>query len=777
MGLRSEVDIDASGKKASVVSFKVYLIFALSGATALIYQIIWARWLGLVFGNTTTSVSIVLGSFMLGLAAGSWAAGRLLHRVRNPMKAYAFMELGIGLFALCFPFVSEFVDLVFVAFVDEGSSVGYSLFVRALLAFFLLMIPTSLMGATLPFLTDFFRRSPRHSMGWKAGVLYAANTFGAALGIVAASFILIELLGVRVTELTAACLNFMVAYIGLRFSRASGPLESEARPADEGKFDSMRKFAVWVLAASGALALASEVLWTRTLETLLGNSTYAFATIVLLYLLGIAAGSWIMSLVVGRLRALHLWLAALLLYMGVWTVASIYLFFNIIEGVVQYSDSMVSLSVMLLSYVKTVSLLLPLSLLSGACFPVATRILDPEARDARGASVARAYAWNTLGAVAGSLAAGFLIAPHFDYFQALYLLAALYCMASLVAFVFVGRLAFNVPNLRAAAASLGALSLAVAAFSIAETRGESSFVRNFNTTYPLNVVAYHEPGLQGVTSAIRERGEPLAYILIVNGKGMTTKITDTKMMAHLPMLLHPGPENTLVICFGMGTTYRSAISYGGRVTAVELVEEVFEAFDFFYHDSGRVRAYPGGRMVVNDGRNYLKLSGEKYDVITVDPPPPIDAAGVTHLYSREFLELARSRLNEKGIMAHWIPLPGTRSGVDDFETVMMLMNTFTEVFPYSYLIKSLNGMGLHLLGSLEPISFSPELFKERISEKMIKRDLEEWDPVPISFFRNLVMYKPSDNIRVLTDDRPMLEFYLFRTLKSGGKKSYAHTYW
>ncbi|MCK5718261.1 MAG: fused MFS/spermidine synthase, partial [Thiomargarita sp.] len=204
-----------------VQTLNVYLIFTLSGVAALIYQIIWARWLGLVFGNTATSISIVLASFMLGLALGSYIVGKRLHKIDNPMLMYAYLELGIGIFALCFPWFAMLTDWIFSAIVNTETPLAWSLTVRAILSFILLAIPTTLMGATLPLLTDFFRRDPRHTNSWKVGVLYAANTFGAALGIMMASFILIELIGVRSTTLFAAALNFLVAYIGLKYAHST----------------------------------------------------------------------------------------------------------------------------------------------------------------------------------------------------------------------------------------------------------------------------------------------------------------------------------------------------------------------------------------------------------------------------------------------------------------------------------------------------------------------------------------------------------------------------
>ncbi len=767
-------------KETFVKSFKIYLIFTASGASALIYQVIWARWMGLVFGNTTTSVSIILGSFMTGLALGSWIAGRLLHRIDNPMRFYAYMEIGIGIFAFCFPLISKTMEFIFSVTVTTESPTAYSLSIRTILAFILLLIPTTFMGATLPLLTDFFRRSPRHTFNWKVGLLYAVNTLGAAIGILAAGFILIELLGVFVTNLIAAFLNILIALLAYKFSRSSKLIPKDALISYSGKLDAMGKFAVCILAASGATALASEVLWTRTMETLVGNSTYAFSMIVLLYLVGIAAGSWIMSLIVNRLKSLPLWLATLQVSMGIWTIIAIFLFDVLIKSISRYNDVLVSLSVIFWNYLKAMSILIPLSLLSGACFPIATRIIDPKSEDASGVLIAGAYSWNTIGALSGSLIAGFLIAPLFDYIDSIYFLALLYCLIGVIAYITVSRSDRLSPYKQPVSISFGVLSLAVIGFALINISGEDHYVKRFNSDHPLLEMVYHEPGLQGVTSVIKLRNERLASILLVNGKGMTVKITDTKMMAHLPMLLHPNPENTLVICFGMGTTYRSAISHGGRVTVVELVNEVLDAFDYFYDDAARIRSYPKGKMIVNDGRNFLKLTHERFDVITVDPPPPIDAAGVNNLHSKEFMELAKSRLANGGIMAHWFPYPHTKAGVDDWDTFNMLVSTFLDVFPHVYAQTGFHNVGLHIIGSEVPLEFTMDRLQQRLSNKKVLYDLTEWDQIPSSYFSDLKIVKKIETSSpglLVTDDRPRLEFYLMNIWKKGGEKRHATNNW
>jgi spermidine synthase len=463
--------------------------------------------------------------------------------------------------------------------------------------------------------------------------------------------------------------------------------------------------------------------------------------------------------------------------MGIWIFIALFLFQEIINDVSRYKGIMVPLYIMFWNYLKVVIVLLPLSLLSGACFPLATRIIDPRSEEAQGALIAKAYTWNTAGAVAGSLMAGFVIAPLLDYFNSLYLLALLYGVTASLATIGIILSEWKIGQ-RTAMILVGMLSLSLTGVAVLAVMGPDNYAKRFHAKYPLYEVVFHKPGLQGVTTVIKKRDEPLAKLLLVNGMGMTVKITDTKMMAHLPMLVHPDPRDTLVICFGMGTTYRSAISYGGTVTVVELVKEVLDAFDHFYRDASRVRAYANGRMVVNDGRNYLKLTRQQYDVITIDPPPPIDAAGVNHLYSREFLELAKAHLKNGGIMAHWIPYPGTLSGVDDEATFNMLVQTFADVYPFVLMQRGVHDVGLHVLGSMAPLDISMDRVKQRLSIKKVVDDLREWDPVPLDYFQGIrVFQKDTGASDLVTDDRPRLEFYLLRTWRQAGKKTFIDNFW
>jgi spermidine synthase len=214
------------------------------------------------------------------------------------------------------------------------------------------------------------------------------------------------------------------------------------------------------------------------------------------------------------------------------------------------------------------------------------------------------------------------------------------------------------------------------------------------------------------------------------------------------------------------------------VTVVELVQEVADAFESFHADAAKVRAYPKGRIVVNDGRNFLALTRERFDVITLDPPPPIDGAGVNNLYSRDFIELAKAHLKPGGIMAHWIPFPGTQSGVDDRETFDMLVDTFSDVFPYVVAVNGFHGVGLHVLGSSSPIDLSTDRLRRRLEAKEIREDVNEWDLVPFSYFESIKpLPRSATPVDFDTDDHPWLEFYLLGTWSRGGKKTFALSYW
>ncbi len=749
----------------------ILALFTLSGASGLIYEVIWTRQFGLVFGNTTISISIVLGAFMAGLALGSALAGRFLVQRRNPMYLYAVFEGCIGSYALLLSPLLRGLNALYPSLFADETSLATLAVVRGVVAFVLMLVPTTMMGATLPLTTEYAHRMRMSREDWNAGRLYGANTFGAALGAFAAGFVLIELVGVRWSAALAALFNFLVMGIAFYLARRYGaPGEAQAYTRPSG----LRRSGVPLLvlfAASGGLALAGEVVWTRALTLLLGNSTYAFSAILIVYLTGIAVGSWSFAGLVRRLSDPAFLIPVVIAAAGAWHVLAIetipwmYRLHDLLLGDTARSQLGAVLATACFA-ILVLLLMLPPAFLSGALFPLVTRAIGGEEGD-KGEPVARAYAWNTVGAIAGSFLGGFVLAGCFLHFHAVYVLASMFVVLSLYSIWAIGW----TRHVRAAPWT-AVLALGTAVCSALALGAPDLFIEILQERRGDLKVVHHEPGLQGITSVLIDPRRPgPSALLLVNGRGMTAKVFATKAMAHIPIIVHGRANDTLVICMGMGTTFRSALTHGGRVDVVELVPGVVDAFEVFYADAAAVRENPRGRVIVSDGRNFLLLTQKRYDVITVDPPPPIDAAGVTHLYSRGFLELMRDRLNPGGIAAHWIPSVHPSNGVRDMETFRMLVATFLDVFPHAKLLRGAGGVGVHLLGSMQPIEIDPADLSEALQSPAVRRDVFEyhWERVDIrSLFTEIPVSRERYSAApILTDDRPRLEFDLIRSLARG----------
>jgi predicted membrane-bound spermidine synthase len=410
---------------------------------------------------------------------------------------------------------------------------------------------------------------------------------------------------------------------------------------------------------------------------------------------------------------------------------------------------------------------------SGACFPLATRILNDDDADAEGRLVARAYAANTWGSVVGSLTAGFVIAAWLDFEPSLRVVGIGYFIAAAIGAIALRRTSSLAPI-------LGGVAVLACVATGARVATRASFAERYELARPDRHVLRHDAGIQGVTTVTESRDPAKkAAVIYVNHHGMTVKLTDTKMMAHLPLFLHEKPDDTLIICFGMGTTFRSALSHGGRATVVEIVPEVADSFEYFYADAAQLRANQRGRIVIGDGRHFLNATSQRFDVITLDPPPPIDGEGVNHLYSRDFAVLARAHLKPGGIVAHWIPAPGTGSGVDDAESIEMLLRTFNDVFRYATVVVAFNNVGFHILGSDEPIDASPERIAQRLALRPAAvadmNELQQVDPAFLSSGEPLSPSSQSD--LVVTDDHPVLEFNLMRNLIRGNPKVLSGHLW
>lgn len=744
----------------------LYLVFFLSGTCALIYEIAWTRRLTLIFGNTVYSISTVLVAFMGGLAGGSLLFGRLIDRRKDPIRIYALLEVGVGVSAILLPFILAALTPAYRFLYNLGFISPYALnLVKFLLSAAVLIIPTTLMGATLPVLSKFVVRK-RHETGANIGALYAINTFGAVAGCFLAGFILLGWLGVTNSEYLAVSINFLVAAVAFALHRSNGYVpdipdtigESDASEHEKPYSSGTLKWVLLVLGISGMSALAYEVLWSRILIFLLGSSIYSFSFILMVYLFGITAGSFLFARVADNLkRPLHVfgWIEILI---GITVLAGLILFRWL--PFTPYSLLIDPWSYLAKNLFSSFLVVLPPTLLMGAAFPVAVRVY---ARNlgAIGRQTGILYAVNTVGAIIGSFVSGFVLIPAFGSKNSMLLL--------IVTSIFCGLILFALAQREKEIDTMNWLVAGLIVLPLAGFAMENDLIRELSvkpveerTNMEWKVLAFAEDATAAVAVAENNDG---TRILTVNGIPMTYLDVEPQLMAHLPLALANEPANALVVCFGMGTTFVSARSAGMDVDFVELCPFVVDSFEY-YHDNPSALEEPGVGKIIADGRNHLLLTRRKYDVITIDPPPPPYSAGTVNLYTKEFYELCKQRLTPDGIVCQWIPMYSSSE-----QQYRMLLRTFMEVFPHTSVWSSLNRTGTFFIGAPEPLRIDKQSFNAYFANPSVKDDLSLYADEPIDGQRVLSLLLLDENAAryyvedtpVMTDDLPLIEFPLFRT--------------
>jgi len=736
----------------------LFALFFLSGFSGLVYQMVWTRLAFASFGIITPVLSVVISVFMLGLSLGSWLGGRWIQtavRRDGPaaLRLYALAEFMIGLGAFLVPWLFSFGEQLLLSS-GEGDSSWYLLLSALVLGFSIL--PWCLfMGATFPLMMAFVREQQPDSFA-SFSFLYVANVLGAVLGSLAGPLVLIEMLGFRHTLWVAAAGNFAVVAVSLWLagrsrsgvaSRAS--IFAAASPATgdsvaagsatvQGGPFGQRRLNQWVLFATGFCSMAMEVVWTRAFAPVLKTQVYSFALIVATYLAAIFTGSMFYR---RHLRSSDLFPTGVLLAC-LFGFALLPVLVNdprIVTANWLYQPDALSVALLLAS-------ICPFCAALGYLTP---RLID-EYSCGSPAAAGRAYAINVVGCILGPLFACYVLLPRFSERDALLLLAIPF-----LAFFFQGLRSVPRPLFVSLGAATTTLSAVVLFFS-------QSYEDKVLKTEP------HATVRRDYAASVLCYGEGFYRLVCVNGLGMTTLTPITKFMVHLPLAHYQGkPQSALVICFGMGTSYRSALSWDIKSTAVELVPGVRDSFGFFHADADYFANHPKGSIIVDDGRRFLKRTAERYDVIVIDPPPPLEAAGSSLLYSREFFELARSRLATNGILQAWYP-------GGDLTAARAILRSLHETFPYVRCFDSVEKYGAHFLASTQPI---PHLNGEQISGRMpsgAQKDLLEWNPqANLSAYLDQVLTSehpvaplldPDPRIRI-TDDQPFNEYFLLRRLE------------
>lgn len=695
------------------------------------YQVVWLRLAFGHFGIVTPVLSVVLSVFMLGLGAGSLLGGRwgpaAARRLGvSPAVLYGVTELIIGLGALVVPVLFGIGEIMLLQ-VGAASSATY-LVLSALVITIAILPWCSMMGATFPLMMAFVRsRDPTRAQSFS--FLYLANVIGAMTGTLASAVVLIELLGFTRTSLVAAALNAGVATVSFVLA-LTGPKDlaavSEKTRRPQGAQPT--RWRELVLFTTGFCSLAMEVVWTRGFTIVLLTTIYSFAAILATYLLATWVGSALYrrSLRHGRVASD----ATLLAFSGAFALLPVVL--N--DPRLQFTPAAVLASI------------IPLCAVLGYLTP---KLVDDYAAGDPGLA-GRCYAVNILGGILGPLVAGYIVVVELPVRLSLVVLALPLCALAAVAVWRDRAPAQSMSGLARLAPIAGLLLLGAVVSRSYEDLAGGSEPREVHRDHVATAIAY------GVGQERR---------LLVNGIGITSLTPITKVMAHLPLALVGEPHDGLVICFGMGTTFRSMASWGIDTTVVDLTRSVVDSFGFFHEDASAVAANPKAHIVIDDGRRYLLRTDRMFDVIVIDPPPPVEAAGSSLLYSTGFYEAAKRRLGPGGILAQWVP--GSEPRIEE-----AMVRSLLAAFPHVVVLRSIEGWGLHFLASMQPI---PELTPEDLVERMpepAQRDLMEWGPsetpeamaalilaprVPIGQVVSETVSAP-----MITDDRPFNEYFLLR---------------
>jgi spermidine synthase/MFS family permease len=714
--------------------FWIAIFFFLSGLCSLVYELVWLRLAMAKFGVTTALVSIVLSVFMAGLGAGSWIAGWATRRYGDRIKSsalrlYGVIELLIGISALVVPLELTWGSrlLESSALQVSISSISYYFLSGCWLA--LTLVPwCACMGATIPVAMFAMRRCMGRDSQRSFSFLYLANVIGAVAGASVAPA-LIEIFGFHGTLHVAALLNVVIfvsatalsLVLTENYAVTTEPVATKDPPVQiDGS-----KTALLLLFTTGLTTMGMEVIWIRLYTYFVGPLVYSFAKILAVYLAATFAGSTFYRLWSRRRRereSLLMWVS--LVFLGLLPLHTADPRFHMIAelrillGIAPFAGVVGFLSPMLVDR------------WSGG---------DPD-------RAGRAYAVNVLGCIAGPLLAGFFLLPLFGE-QVSMLILVLPWLAMAMAAVRQWKFAWQT----AATACFLIGAMLVFCFS-----------KDYETLYPKAVIR------RDSTATVIASGEGMQRRLLVNGIGMTVLTPITKMMAHFTLAhLATPPRNALIICFGMGTTFRSALSWGIPVTVVELVPSVPALFTYYHSDGAELLASPRAHVVIDDGRRFLDRSSEKFDAIIIDPPPPLNAAGSSLLYSRDFYRLAKQHLAPGGILQQWL-IYGDKA---DWAAATRAL---TDVFPYVRAYQSMSGdPSFHLLASQSPIAelSAPEMVAQM--PPVAITDMMEWGPAttPVEQFDMLLHHEidpqrliaPAPETPVLDDDRPINEYDWLRT--------------
>jgi len=718
----------------------IALLFIVSGAAGLMYQIVWFKYLSLFLGNTTYAQTIVLASFMGGLALGAALWGRRADRSKNPLALYAWLELGIGLYCLVYPWLLELVKSLFVRVVISTglpSDSGTVLLLKLVVSLLTLLPPTILMGGTLPVLVRFLSNRIEEA-GKNVAILYFLNSFGAVVGSLLGGFFFVPFIGLQATIFSAVAVNLVVGGIALMISRLKfEEVAQEVETVEQPQVvytDAQIRIAIAVAGFSGFASMVYEVTWVRLLMPVLGSTTYSFTLMLVAFISGITIGSWIVSTMINRIKNLFGFLAVCQFGVVLSMVVALPLYGRLpyylwyIGSLLSRTETTYVIFLALEFLLCFIVMFIPTVFL-GMSLPVASRVASRRI-EVLGASVGNIFSVNTLGTVLGSLAAGLLLIPWVGIRHAIELgvginlalgvlvLAGdtMIVKARKMVFATVTVVVF-VAYLSVASGWSHAVMLMSVFRQIALNVQPPATFAEFEQLASAKKILFYREGASA-TVAVAQTNE--SNLLYVNGKvdaSSTGDLPTQVLLGQYPMLLHPGAADALVVGLGSGVTVGSLLTHPIRtVDCVEISPEVVEASQFFIAVNNNPLEDSRVRLVVDDALAFLKLTNKTYDVIVSEPSNPW-VAGVGNLFSREFFQQCSDRLSANGMLVQWFH---TYEMGD--ETFQIVVRTLRETFPHVTMWQSLD-KDMIIFASKQPIVVDYAALKAKFEIPAVRNDL------------------------------------------------------
>ena len=729
------------------------LLLIVSGAAALIYQVLWIKQLTLIVGVDVYAVTTGVSAFFAGLAIGGLLLGRWADRVTRPLRLYATLEFGVALAGVLMTIALAHTAALFARLEDKSDVVAWTL------VFLMVGVGPFLMGGTLPAMVRSLRLTDDR-IGAGGGWMYAANTAGAIVGALLSSFLLIPALGIQGSALLAAGMGVLAAVGGLwldHFLTNQPPVVPVPHHVPSAKSATV---AILFYAIAGGLALGYEVVWTQSVVQFMSTRSFAFSVVLATYLSGLALGAALFARRADRIRDPWGMFGLLIAAAGLVSLLEVALLGRWLSTLQAMGEHAVfSLTASRLAGVcarfgiAAMYIVFVPTLLLGAAFPAALKLIVDAGHVGR--DIGKVVSLNTLGGIAGTVLTGFLLVPRFGLVRTLAILAV---AAAILGLLVVMRGTTGFRFARRGTMVIGVLAVGAAVLTPSDRLASLLADAHGGT------MVFYEEGKGGTVAVLEQAAGQKRfrrlYIQGVSNSGdAMPSLRYMRLQALMPLIIHSGePRSALVIGLGTGITSGALLRFPGleQRAVAELLPEVVEAASKFQGNFGAATD-PRLDIRLRDGRRELLSNEQTYDLITLEPPPP-SAAGVVNLYSSGFYELARARLRPGGLVAQWLPLP-----TQNDEDTRSLVRSFLDVYPHV----SLWTTELHemlLIGSLTPIELNVPRIIERYKQPEVASALRE---VGIASLEALMATWVTDRTGLeayagaalpVTDDQPRIEY-------------------